>query len=276
MEIAFFNGEFVDINQAVIPIQERAHQFGDGIYEVIRVYEGRPFYLKEHLERLVNSAEAISLKLPYSLSEMDQFIEEGLTRASIDEAEIYIQVTRGIAPRIHAFPNVSASFSMTIRPVRKIDPIKRQQGIAVLITEDERWKNCYIKSLNLLPNVLAKQKAIELDCDEAIFVRSGYITEGSSSNVFIVKNGALITTPATNAILHGITRAIVFQLANQLDIPVHERAFTVHELETADEAFITSTVSEILKIKSVGNSHLPSSSPIQDSLYQAFQSLYKR
>ena len=274
MEIAFYGDSFVGINEKVIPIQERGHQFGDGIYEVIRVYDGTPFLLDEHLERLVNSAEAIMLELPYSIEKIKEIINEGLQKTEFTEVEIYIQITRGIAPRAHLFPNVSSEISMTFKQARIVDKEKRENGVSVTLLEDERWKNCYIKSLNLLPNVIAKQKAVSGGHEEAILVRDGFITEGSSSNIFVVKEGTLYTTPASKQILHGITRAAVIKLANKLNIPFEEKTFDASFLKQCDEAFITSTSVEVLPISKIDEYELTSDRPIVDSLKVAFQNLY--
>lgn len=274
MEIGFYKDHFVDINENVVPIQERGHQFGDGVYEVIRVYNGNPFLLKEHLDRLVKSAEAIMLQLPFTPEKIHEIISEGLEKSGLKEAEIYIQITRGIAPRAHLFPTTPSVMSMTIKNARIIDEKKRIDGVTVTLMEDERWKNCYIKSLNLLPNVIAKQKAVTNGHEEAILVRDGYITEGSSSNIFIVKNGTLITTPATNYILHGITRAAVIQLATKCNIPFEEKKFDRDFLNEADEAFITSTSAEILPITKIDDISLPLNRPITNLLYKEFRGLY--
>ncbi|MBE4910102.1 D-amino-acid transaminase [Bacillus luteolus] len=275
MEIGFYKDQFVDINENVVPIQERGHQFGDGVYEVIRVYNGKPFLLNEHLDRLVKSAEAIYLELPYPPERIYEIISEGLEKSGLTEAEIYMQITRGIAPRAHLFPTTPSVMSMTIKNARVVDKKKRIDGVTVTLMEDERWKNCYIKSLNLLPNVIAKQKAATNGHEEAIFIRDGFITEGSSSNIFIVKNGTLITTPATNFILHGITRAAVIKLASKCNIPFEERKFDREFLNEADEAFITSTSAEILPISKIDDISLSPNRPITNLLYNEYCGLYK-
>ncbi len=274
MEIAYYGGEFIDINSKVIPIQERGHQFGDGIYEVIRVYNGKLFLVDEHLHRLEKSAEAIFLSLPLSLDELKSLMTEGLSKSQLKEAEVYIQITRGIAPRTHYFPEVPSQLSMTIKAARAIDPTKHKNGISVLLLEDERWKNCFIKSLNLLPNVLAKQKAISSGNDEAIFIKDGLITEGSSSNLFVVKDGILYTAPATNKILHGITRSAVLQLAAKRDIDIKEVEFDVEFLLQADEAFITSTSVEVQPIAKIDQHSLPTPWPITMHLQEDYKKLY--
>ncbi|ADU31359.1 D-amino-acid transaminase [Evansella cellulosilytica] len=271
-EIAFYENKFVDINEKVVPIQERGHQFGDGIYEVVRVYNGQPFLLEEHLERFQKSADAIELVLPFPKEKITAIIDEGITRSEMKEADVYFQLTRGIAPRQHNYPECPAVFSMTVRKARPIS--NREKGISVITLEDERWLNCYIKSLNLLPNIIAKQKALKNGHGEAILVREGIVTEGSSSNVFAVKDGKLYTHPATKRILHGITRAKVMQLAKELRIPLVEKEFTTDFLKNADEAFITSTSAEVMPIHTIDDTVLPVDRPISSMLVEEFVKLY--
>jgi D-alanine transaminase len=276
MEIAYYKDKFLtEIDETVVPIQERGHQFGDGIYEVVRVYDKKPFMLDEHLDRFEKSAEAILLKLPYSREQLIDIITQGIERSQEDSVDVYFHVTRGIAPRLHFFPDVPAVFSMTIKPSRQFDPLKKQNGVSVILLEDERWSNCYIKSLNLLPNVLAKQLAVNSGSEEAILVKNGYVTEGSSSNIFVIKNDKLYTTPATKGILHGITRKAVFHLAETHKISINEENFTPDFLKSADEAFITSTTAEILPIHTVDQRSLPTHFTITHQLQASFRSLTK-
>ncbi|WXB93041.1 D-amino-acid transaminase [Bacillus sp. FJAT-52991] len=253
MTLAYFNGKIVEVKEPVIPIDERGHQFGDGVYEVIRFYNKKPFMMKEHLERLYASAKVIKLAIGSELAELEKAMLELVEKSGLEDASLYIQVTRGVAPRNHLFPQCPASISMTVKPSRPISEAVRQQGVKVLLLEDERWKNCYIKSLNLLPNVLAKQEAYEQNCFEAVLVRDGFITEGSSSNFFIVKDGSIQTAPLTNYILPGITRIAVKAIAEQLSIPFIEKSFSPEELFAADEAFLTSTNCEVLAVTVANN-----------------------
>ncbi|WP_214481313.1 D-amino-acid transaminase [Bacillus sp. SM2101] len=273
MEVGFYGDKFIDINEKVVPIQERGHQFGDGIYEVIRVYDGKPFLLKAHLNRLEMSAKEILIDLPFSLVKVNELILEGITRSELKDAQVYIQVTRGIAPRDHIFPNVPAQFSMTVRPSRHVDLVKRQNGVALQSFEDTRWANCFIKSLNLLPNVIAKQKASEAGYDEAVFIRNGIVTECSSCNLFAVRDGVVYTHPATNHILHGITREAVINIASQNDLSVKEHPFDIDFLYNADEVFITSTSIEILPVNKIDNMNISMNNPITKQLISAFQQL---
>lgn len=278
MEIGFINGNFIDITEPVIPIQERGHQFGDGVYEVVRVYQSVPFLLDEHLQRLSRSAKAIQLKLPYSLTEMKKIILEGISRSQLKEAEVYFQITRGIAGRNHLFPSVSPSFTMTIRPIRAVASEYYEIGAKVITAEDVRWANCYIKSLNLLPNILAKQTATNEGSFEAVFMKENYITEGSSTNVFIIKDNVLYTTPEHRGILSGITRQTIINLALQNNIEIREEFCTLDFFKNADEAFLTSTLIEVLPIKQIDDYKLANEvpGPVTRLLHASYQAYCNR
>ncbi|KEO85245.1 D-amino-acid transaminase [Tumebacillus flagellatus] len=275
MSLAFFNGEFLPTESVVIPIDERGHQFGDGVYEVIKVYDGKPFLMREHLVRLENSAKAIRLEMPYSVEQLEDLIHEGLTRAELRDAQVYLQITRGIAVRLHAFPDAPPSVSMTFRPSKSLTEEVFNAGVKVALLDDERWLNCYIKSLNLLPNVLAKQTAADRGCFEAVLVRDGYVTEGSSTNAYAVKDGVVYTHPANKRILHGITRAAVLQVAAELGIEVREELYTPEFLLNADEAFLTSTTAEVLAITQVDDTVIGTGKPgpIVRKLHAKFREL---
>jgi D-alanine transaminase len=279
MAIGFFNGEFIPVEQQVVPIDERGHNFGDGIYEVIKVYNGEPFLMREHLERMDASAKAIRLEMPYTIEELEGLIREGVQRSGLPNCDVYIQITRGIATRLHAFPkDTPAAVAMTIRESRPVPPQYWEDGIGIMLLVDERWVNCYIKSLNLLPNILAKQTASDNGYYEAVFFRDGFITEGSSTNAFAIKDGKLYTTPATKRILHGITRTAVLKLANELNVPVVEEDFTPQFLVDADEAFITSTSIEVMPITNVEGKKIADGKPgpITRQLQAAYRALYAK
>ncbi|MCH6265034.1 D-amino-acid transaminase [Neobacillus citreus] len=243
---AYFNGKFVDANDPVIPIDERGHQFGDGVYEVIRIYNGKPFMLEEHVDRLYQSAYAIKLQIDPDCGALKNTMLELIRESGLINLDLYVQVTRGMASRNHLFPDCPVSVSMTVKPFRTIKIGEKGAGVTFL--PDERWQNCFIKSLNLLPNILAKQSAYEKGFLEAVLVRDGKVTEGTSSNVYIVKNSSIITTPLSKHILSGITRMAVKGIAIENGIPFIEKQFTPDEMIQADEIFITSTTMEIMPI----------------------------
>lgn len=273
MVIVYANGQWVNENDAVIPVDERGHQFGDGIYEVTRIYEGKPFMMREHVERLVKSAEAIRMNLGMTVEEIESLMMEAVERSGEKNCDVYIQITRGIAKRGHLFPkDVKPSITMTVRPMEVIAMEERLAGKTAIFHEDERWKNCYIKSLNLLPNILAKQVANDAGAYEAILIRDGYVTEGTSSNIFIVQNGELVTRPLSNYILAGITRMRVEQLAEQLNIPFVEREFTKEDVLEAEEVFMTSTTNEVLPLVEIDGTTIGSgiAGPVTERVAKQF------
>lgn len=235
-----------------IPVdpEDRGYLFGDGIYEVVFVYDCKPFAFNEHFDRFEQSASKLELAMPYDIATFKHLTEELITKNNIVNGMVYIQMTRGVAPRNHLYERNMQSVVTGFAKSVSLDAIEKSQskGIQTYLTEDIRWLRCDIKSLNLLGNVMAKRKAADFDCQEAIQHRDGEVTEGSSSNVFIVKNGTLKTHPATNLILNGITRQVVLKIAEQLQVPVLEESFTVEELLDADEVFITSTTMEVTPV----------------------------
>lgn len=249
--IGYYNGQFVDPASPIVPIEERGHEFGDGVYEVIRIYGGQPFLLDWHLDRLLSSLEAIRIPTPHDRKTFADLIHSAISRSGEPEASIYLQVTRGAANRNHLFPDgemTKPAVSLVVRPVVSQEETKIGK---LLIQPDERWANAYIKTINLLPNILAKQLAHDADADEALLVRDGCMIESASSNLWFVRDGGLITAPTDRFILPGITRRFVLQLADELDIPVTQMKLPLSELHTVECMFITGTISEILPIGSV-------------------------
>ncbi|GIN57664.1 D-alanine aminotransferase [Lederbergia ruris] len=243
------NDQLIERTEAVIDIEDRGYQFGDGVYEVIRVYDGDAFTAEEHLDRFLQSAEKIKMKMPYDKQQMLDFIDLLIKENHLHDGSIYMQVTRGTTSRNHIFPGndikpVLTAYTKEVeRPKEKLE-----NGVKAMVADDIRWLRCDIKSLNLLPNVLAKQEAMEQGCYEAILHRDGTVTEGSSSNAYVVKDGKVMTHPATNLILNGITRQVILQLCQANQIPVTEEAFQLEDLRTADEIFISSTTSEVMPV----------------------------
>lgn len=261
-DIGFLNGQFMPLHETRVSVEDRGFQFGDGVYEVIRTYGSKPFYLEAHLARLAQSAKAIQLPLPFPIEEWAGFVSEGLEKAGYQESKVYIQVTRGVAPRDHRFPEtVTATAVMTVREVRPLDPALQANGVAVITMEDLRWARCDIKSVNLLANVLARQRANENGAFEAIFVRGRGVTEGAVSNVVLVRSRTLITPPEGNQILSGVTRTFVLELAKKEGIPVQEREVSLEELRAADEVFLTGTTVEILPVVRVDGVQVGSGRP---------------
>jgi D-alanine transaminase len=249
LEKIILNGEMVERSTVNIDIEDRGYQFGDGIYEVIRVYNGKLFTKEAHIKRLYESAEKISLILPFDQKSIEQQLENLVEENQLKTGIIYLQFTRGVSMRAHGFPGegVTPVFVAYTREVER-PKSSMDNGVKGILVDDIRWLRCDIKSLNLLGNILAKQEAANHGCFEAIQHRSNTVTEGSSSNVFVVKNGELWTHPATNLILNGITRRVILNICKEQHIQVIEKPFTVDELLEADEIFISSTTSEIMPI----------------------------
>ncbi|QIZ66800.1 D-amino-acid transaminase [Geobacillus subterraneus] len=260
--------------QVTYPMEERGLQFGDGVYEVVRLYSGAYVWLQEHLDRLYRSAAAIRLSVPFAPEELSDRLEQLRRMNDVrEDAILYLQVTRGSFPRSHTFPAENRpNLYAYIQPMaRKTDEMAH--GVHATLTKDVRWEYCYIKSLNLLPNVLAKQEAAERGAFEAILHRDGIVTEGSSSNIFLVKDETVYTHPATERILNGIVRTRVKQFCGELGIPFIEEAFSVHDLARADELFLTSTTSAITPIVQVDDITIGDGRPgaVTKSLQAAYQ-----
>lgn len=234
-----------------ISAEDRGYYFGDGIYEVIRVYGGRCFQKAAHLQRLARSAVETRIALPCPIGEIGERLERLLAVEQIADGTIYVQITRGAAPRAHAFPSGAAPIlhaycTVTPRPLEAI-----LHGIRALTVPDIRWLRCDIKTLNLLPNVLAKQQALDRGADDCIFHRDGIVTECVSSNLMIVREGEIWTHPADCFILGGVTRSAVLELAEAIGLPLQERIFSLEELRSADEVFLTSTIMEVTPIVTI-------------------------
>ena len=276
-ETAYIDGNFVPLGQAKVSVEDRGFVFADSVYEVIVAYNGRPFKLEDHLVRLAASGQAIHLKLPLSPSEMQKIVEGGVDLSGFRDTKIYLQVTRGIAPRSHPFPTATkANFIATFRSKVELPTDLRNKGVSVITTEESRWAKCHIKSTALLPNVLASQMALEANAFEAVFVTpSGIVHEGSASNIFIVQGGLIRTPAKTERILHGITRETVIQCARDAGYGVAEDKVRVEELRAAEEVFLTGTTIEVLGVVKVdaGMIGFGVAGPVTTRIHQIFKSL---
>jgi D-alanine transaminase len=239
------NGEIVPLADARIGIEDRGFQFADGVYEVIRLYNKKPFALDLHLQRLQKSAAGIQLAVPIAIPALTTEIGKLLTRASVPEGMIYLQLTRGSAPRSHAFSQTKPTLLFYARTLPPLADLATSEGVKLITVPDERWKRCWIKSIALLPNVLAKNQALAAGADEAVFIEDGIVTECSASNIFGVIGQRLVTHPVGPKVLPGITRAILLEVAAKIGLIVEERPLREAEVLRADELFITSTTREI-------------------------------
>jgi D-alanine transaminase len=247
MDRIWLNGEILPFSEARLSYEDRGFQFGDGVYEVIRLYDGKPFALQPHLERLWRSAVEIQLTPPLTTDALAVEVQRLIDHVEVPaDACIYMQLTRGPSPRGHMFPEVAEPtllfYAMTAPP---IPAPTAGEGAKLMTVADERWKRCWVKAIALLPNVLAKNTAVAAGCDEAVFVDNGFVNECSTSNLFAVVNGSLVTHPIGTKVLPGVTRAIVIELAEEMGMEVDERAIREEEAPRAEELFITSTTREI-------------------------------
>ncbi|NGP44266.1 D-amino-acid transaminase [Bacillaceae bacterium SIJ1] len=260
-----------------VDLEERGFQFGDGIYEVIEVREGKLLFFAQHFARLKRSCAAIQIEHGLQEETFKAQLKELLTKNSCDDGMVYIQLTRGTYPRDHAFPQPSGAPGVYAYTVQKDFANMWSLPATAVLADDIRWLRCDIKSLNLLGSVLAKQKAAEAGADEAILHREGIVTEGSSTNVFIVKNGYLQTHPASHLILSGVTRSLVLKIAADEGIPVLEKAFTTEELFSADEVFFTATTQRIRPILSIDGTTISTEpGPVTEVLQKGMQTLLQK
>jgi D-alanine transaminase len=273
MTVYFLDGQFTEREGLNISIDDRGYYFGDGVYEVIKVYGGELYTAEEHINRLFQSASKIKMAIPYADGELMEIARELVKANNILVGHIYIQITRGSAPRLHQFPDSSVPPVVIAYAINNPRPMAGiENGVAVKSVEDVRWLRCDIKSLNLLGNVLAKQEAHEAGCTEALLHRDGVVTEGSASNMVGIKDGTVYTHPATNLILNGITRQVVLGLCKELGIPVVEKSFTLDEAFEMDEFILTSTTSEVTPVISIDGHPISSGVPgiVTKQLQEAF------
>ncbi len=263
---AYFNGEYLDKDDIRISPDDRGFLFSDSLYEAVRSYQGHLFRIKEHLERLSHGARQLKF------SETDflflESVQKGLIKKNDlenEDAVTYFQVSRGCAPRrTHAFPDPDVDLTVYAKiSALNTDALEQdmETGINVITVPDERWANCNIKTTGLLPNVLAKQAAKKAGVEEALFVRDGYVLEGSSSNFFMVLNNAVVTAPLSNHILGGITRKVVLEICRENNIPFQERAIRKKELYLATEMFATSTSKQATPVIAFDGEKVGSGSP---------------
>lgn len=251
MSQVYLNGDYLPADEAKISVLDRGFIFGDGVYEVIPVYGGRLFRGPHHLQRLDNGLKAIRIDNPLSTEGWIEILEELIRQNGGGDQSLYLQVTRGIAPRDHRFPDPSTPtiFAMS-NPLTEVD-LTTQKGITAVTLEDNRWLRCNIKSISLLPNVLLKQQAYDAEGGEALLVRDGFVTEGAASNVFIIKGDTLITPPQSHHLLPGITRDLVIEICKREHISYELRPILKEELAEADEVWVTSSTKEIIPVISV-------------------------
>lgn len=278
--IAYFNGEYLPKNQLNISPDDRGFLFADGAYEVIRCYHGKLFQPDAHVKRLERSISEIRIDLPgvMQLTEVAQKLIEK-NQLTVGQAIVYIQITRGAAPRTHRFPPKDTpatvyAYAAQFKPHQN----ELDNGTKIILVSDTRWSRCDIKSISLLPNILAHQQAIDNGATEAVFVRDGVITEGAHTNFCGIFKGELVTAPISNYILAGITREIVLELCRKLSIPVREFPILESQLKEADELLLVGTTVEITPVVQVDDWQVGDGKPgaITQKLQKAFYELIDR
>lgn len=281
MELGFFDGEFISLNERRVELEDRGYQFGDGIYEATHIYNGKCFALERHLARCRRSLRELRIPVTYMDEELTAIHNDIIEKSGIKDGSIYFQITRGIAKRTHYFPDkVVPLLSMTIRE-GKPNAKNQKEGIRCMFFEDIRWLRCDIKTINLLGNVLAKQAGHEKGLQGTIQYRkdTNLVTEGSSSNFFIVKDGVIWTHPISNLILKGVTRSIlVEEIIPKLGYTIVEKAFSPEFALTADEAFATSTSLEVTPVIEIDGKKIGDGKPgpIAASLLDAYHELVQK
>jgi D-alanine transaminase len=254
--IAYVNGRYLPMHDAMVHVEDRGYQFADGVYEVCEVRGGRLIDERRHLDRLERSLGELRIRMPISRAPLGVILREVVARNRVSYGTVYLQITRGVAKRDHAFPVGCIAPSLVVT-ARRLDKTRNEalaaKGIAVISVPENRWGRVDVKTVGLLPNVLARQAAVDQGARDAWFVdKAGFVTEASSANAWIVTDaGKLVTRHADHAILHGITRAVVLDAVKEQNIAVEQRAFTLDEAYKAREAFITSASQIVLPIVSI-------------------------
>lgn len=256
-EIMYLNGEFLPIDEGRVSCQDRGFNFADGIYEVVRVYRGRPFAMREHMERLENSIVGIDMALPMPIAEFEALVHGLIGRSGHEEAVVYMQVTRGAGQRDHIYinqPALEPTVMAFARPAQRMPREWRLEGVMMLPEPDIRHAMCHIKTICLLPNILAKNRAKRLGGLDALFhLEDGTVTEGSATNVFAVRGGEVWTAPLGPRILPGITRQQILKIAPEAGIVIHEESLKLSEFEAADEVFMTGSNMEVMPVVRLGD-----------------------
>lgn len=275
MNTVFLNGDFIHADQARVSVFDRGFLLGDGVYEVIPVYAGRPFRLIQHLQRLQRSLDGVRMQNPYSDDKWSDIIAQLVTENGQGDQAVYLQVTRGVAPRDHVFPEgVEPTAFVMSNPIKPLPESYKRDGIKAITVEDIRWSQCDIKAITLLPNSLLRQKAQDVGAQEALLIRNGFMTEGSASNSYAVLDGILCTAPKDEKVLPGITRDLVLELADKAGINYREQAVTDADLHRAEEIWISSSTREVLPVTTLDDKPVATGKP--GPIWQQIDALYQR
>ena len=273
-QIVFLNGDYLPINEANVSVLDRGFIFGDGVYEVIPAYGGRLFRFEEHIQRLQDSLDAIRLRNPHQLSEWQDILNQLLAKDHNGDQSVYLQLTRGVAPRDHGFPtNAKPTVFAMANPMSAPESGWLNQGVEAVSLPDNRWQHCNIKSIALLANILLRQQAMDEQAMEAILIRDGLVTEGAASNVFIVTNNTIKTPVKDNHLLPGITRDVIVELARANQLSCEETKLTEADILSADEIWLSSSTKEVLPVTRLNHQQVGNGKPgpIWQKMYNIFQ-----
>lgn len=273
----YLNGDFLPLAEARIPVLDRGFIFGDGVYEYIPVYSRKPFRMREHLGRLQASLDSIRLNNPLDEAGWAQRIHRLIAAQEFDDQALYIQITRGVAPRDAAFPaNTPPTVFMMAHPLPTPSAELKTAGVSAITATDNRWLRCDIKAVSLLPNVLLRQMSVDAGCAETVLLRDGWLTEGTASSIFVVQTNVLLAPPKSHLILPGITYDIVLELAARHGIPYQIRPISEAEVRSADELWLASSPKEVLAIVTLDGNAVGDGRPGPlirrvDALYQQYK-----
>ena len=273
-QIVYLNGEFLPMGEARIPVLDRGFIYGDGVYEVIPVYHRAPFRMPHHLKRLQYSLDGIRLSNPMDDAAWDALVRDLVSRQPFDDQAVYLQVTRGVAKRDHAFPKgVPPTVFMMSNPLPLPSREQIDRGVAVVTAEDNRWHRCDLKTTSLIGNVLMRQRAADLGAVETVMFRDGWLTEASASNVLVVRAGTIVAPPKDQQILPGITYDAALEFAREAGMPMDIRPVRREEALAADEMWLSSSTKEVLAITTLDGKPFASGvpGPVFRRMYAVFQ-----
>lgn len=272
--IVYLNGQFLPIEEARVPVLDRGFIFGDGVYELIPVYSRHPFRLNEHLHRLQASLDGIRLANPHPVAKWAELVRELIAKNPDEDQSLYLQITRGVAPRDHAFPkNAVPTVFMMSNPLTTPTANLRASGVDAISAHDHRWLRCDLKAISLLANVLLRQLAVDAGAAETVLFRDEYLIEGAASNIFVVKDGVILAPPKSHLMLPGITYDVVLELAASYDLPCQVREIAEAEVRAADELWMTSSTKEVLPITRLDGRLVGSGRP--GPVFQRMYDLYQ-
>jgi D-alanine transaminase len=273
-QIIYLNGDFVALADAKVSVLDRGFIYGDGVYEVIPAYGRRPFRMPQHLARLSRSLDGIRLANPHSDAQWQRLVEAIVAKQPFDDQAVYLQITRGVARRDHAFPaGVPATVFMMSNPLPLPSPEQVERGVAVVTAEDNRWLRCDLKTTSLLGNVLMRQLAADASAVETVMFRDGWLTEASASNVLVVRDGTVLAPPKDNHILPGITYDATLEVTRVAGVPLEVRPVAKDEALSADEMWISSSTKEVLAVTTVDGRPFAGGTPgpVFRKIHGAFQ-----